>query len=44
MTFESVVEQGHETVVLGHDRASGMRAITGIAAERVAEGRIGATR
>ena len=27
MAFESVVEQGHETVVLCHDRASGMRAI-----------------
>ncbi len=27
MTFESLVEHGHETVVLCHDRASGMRAI-----------------
>jgi len=27
VTFERVVEQGHETVVLCHDRASGMRAI-----------------
>ena len=27
MTFESVVEQGHETVTLCHDRATGMRAI-----------------
>ncbi len=27
MTFESVVEHGHETVVLCHDRATGLRAI-----------------
>ena len=27
MTFESVVEQGHETVVLCHDKVTGMRAI-----------------
>jgi leucine dehydrogenase len=27
MAFESVVEHGHETVVLCHDRATGMRAI-----------------
>jgi len=27
VTFESVVEHGHETVVLCHDRATGMRAI-----------------
>ena len=27
MTFEHVVEHGHETVVLCHDRATGMRAI-----------------
>jgi len=27
VTFESLVEQGHETVVLCHDRATGMRAI-----------------
>jgi glutamate dehydrogenase/leucine dehydrogenase len=27
VTFESIVEQGHETVVLCHDKSTGMRAI-----------------